>query len=76
LVSQPVVVEHEQAGETLVGPEVGHWFPQGRTVFPRAATLAKLALDRADFVAGENMEPIYLRKTSFVKAPPPRILPE
>jgi hypothetical protein len=35
-----------------------------------------LALDRTDFVAGEKLEPIYLRPTSFVKAPPPRILPE
>jgi tRNA threonylcarbamoyl adenosine modification protein YeaZ len=68
------VREREQAGEILLGPEVTRWFPQGRTVFPRAATLGRLALGRANFVAGEKLEPIYLRETKFVKAPPPRAL--
>ncbi len=44
-------------------------------VFPRAATLGQLAAGRADFVSGEKLEPIYLRETKFVKAPPPRVLP-
>ncbi len=65
----------QQAGATLIGPEVTHWFPTGRVLFPRAATLGQLARDRSDFVAGERMEPIYLRETRFVKAPPPRTLP-
>jgi len=68
------VREREQAGEILLGPEVTRWFPNGRIVFPRAATLGRLALGRADFVAGEKLEPIYLRETIFVKAPPRRIL--
>lgn len=76
LVSQSVVSECEKAGDLLVGPEVCRWFPQGRIVFPRAAILAKLALKRTETVAGENLEPIYLRATAFVKAPPPRVLPE
>ncbi|MGD1087230.1 MAG: tRNA (adenosine(37)-N6)-threonylcarbamoyltransferase complex dimerization subunit type 1 TsaB [Verrucomicrobiota bacterium] len=58
------------AGEILIGPEVTHWFPNGRTFFPRAATLVKLAAGRNDFVAGEKLEPVYLRETNFVKAPP------
>jgi tRNA threonylcarbamoyl adenosine modification protein YeaZ len=65
----------QQAGATLIGPEVTKWFPIGRVLFPRAATLGQIALDRTDFVAGERMEPIYLRETRFVKAPPPRIIP-
>jgi tRNA threonylcarbamoyl adenosine modification protein YeaZ len=65
----------QQAGATLIGPEVTKWFPAGRVLFPRAATLGQLARDRTDFVAGERMEPIYLRETRFVKAPPPRIIP-
>jgi len=65
----------EQAGELLIGPEVTRWFPEGRIVFPRAAMLAQLAKGRSDFMAGENLEPIYLRETTFVKAPPSRILP-
>ena len=65
----------QREGATLVGPEVTNWFPAGRVLFPRAATLGQLARDRSDFVAGERMEPIYLRETRFVKAPPPRTLP-
>jgi tRNA threonylcarbamoyl adenosine modification protein YeaZ len=65
----------QQAGALLVGPEVTNWFPAGRVLFPRAATLGQLAQTRAEFVAGERLEPIYLRETRFVKAPPPRTIP-
>ena len=65
----------EQVGGDLIGPEVTRWFPDGRIVFPRAATLARLALGRADFIPGESLEPIYLRETKFVKAPRPRLWP-
>ena len=67
--------EREKAGETLIGPEVTRWFPAGRVVSPRAATLGRLATTRGDFVAGEKLEPIYLREARFVKAPPQRIVP-
>jgi hypothetical protein len=36
-------------------------------MFPEAATLGRLALDRSDFIAGEDMQPIYLREPNFVK---------
>src|SRR4030095_8302409 len=75
LVTLSEVRERQNAGETLIGPEVTRWFPGGRVIFPRAATLGRLALTRGDFVAGEKLEPIYLRETRFVKAPPSRILP-
>ena len=65
-----------QAGGLLIGPEATKWFPAARVVFPRAATLGRLALGRADFLPGEKVEPIYLRATTFVKAPPPRPLPD
>ena len=68
------VQAREAAGEILIGPEVTRWFPSGKNIFPRAATLARLAAARSDFVAGEKLEPIYLRETAFVKAPPLRIL--
>jgi tRNA threonylcarbamoyl adenosine modification protein YeaZ len=64
-----------RAGHMLVGPEVTRWFPEDRIIFPRAARLGSLALRRTDFVSGDQLEPIYLRQTTFVKAPPPRILP-
>lgn len=63
------VQAHTDAEEILIGPEVTRWFPAGRILFPHAATLAKLAVRRTDFIAGENLEPIYLRTTNFVKAP-------
>jgi tRNA threonylcarbamoyladenosine biosynthesis protein TsaB len=63
-----------EAGEFLIGPEVTKWFRDGRTIFPNAAALAKLAAGRNDFVAGERLEPVYLRETNFAKAPPGRTL--
>jgi tRNA threonylcarbamoyl adenosine modification protein YeaZ len=64
-----------RAGQALIGPEVTKWFAAGRIIFSRAAVLGQIALRRNDFVAGEKLEPIYLRETNFVKAPPPRIIP-
>lgn len=63
-------------GACLIGPELGRWFPAAEVVFPRAATLARLALGRCDFVSGERLEPLYLRPVQFVKAAAPRALPE
>ena len=57
----------QNAGEICVGPEAG------RVLGPRAAMLAQLAEGRTEFVAGEALAPIYLRATSFVKAPPGRV---
>lgn len=72
IVSPAAVQERERSGELLIGPEVQRWFASGKVVFPSAAVLARLAANRADFIAGEKLEPIYLRETTFVKAPPPR----
>lgn len=76
LESRTSVAEHEQRGELLVGPDVRHWFSKGQTVFPRAATLGRLALHHTEVIPGEQLRPIYLRTPSFVKAPPPRMAPE
>jgi hypothetical protein len=69
------VQARQQAGGILIGPEVAKWFPSSRVLYPRAATLVQLARGRTDFVPGEELKPIYLRETQFIKAPPPRILP-
>lgn len=69
------VQARQQAGRIIVGPEATKWFPGSRVLFPRAATLGQLAWGRGDFVPGEKLEPIYLRETTFVKAPPPRAVP-
>jgi tRNA threonylcarbamoyl adenosine modification protein YeaZ len=68
------VIESPSEPSLLVGPDVTRWFSQGRIVHPRATTVAALAVQRNDFVPGETLEPIYLRETSFVKAPPPRVI--
>jgi len=66
------VQECAAAGFLLIGPEAPRWFPSGREVIPRAASLARLAARRDDVVPGEKLQPIYLRETKFVKAPPAR----
>jgi tRNA threonylcarbamoyladenosine biosynthesis protein TsaB len=63
-------------GERIVGSEAIRWFPAARALFPDAAMLGQLAAARNDFRPGETLEPIYLRETSFVKAPPLRVIPQ
>lgn len=64
-----------EAVPRVIGPEVTKWFPHGDVIYPDATALAFLAEGRTDFVSGEQLEPIYLRAPSFVKAPPPRPIP-
>jgi tRNA threonylcarbamoyladenosine biosynthesis protein TsaB len=75
LATLPEVQRLEQTGAVLIGPDLAQGLPSVRTVFPHASTLGRLALDRTDFIPGEKLEPIYLRETNFVKAPPPRVIP-
>ncbi|HEY3914090.1 MAG TPA: tRNA (adenosine(37)-N6)-threonylcarbamoyltransferase complex dimerization subunit type 1 TsaB [Verrucomicrobiae bacterium] len=63
-----------QAGQTIIGPEARAWFPSARDLYPDAAVLGRLAGNRRDYVPGEKLEPIYLRETTFVKAPPIRVI--
>jgi len=74
IVSASEIEARVSAGEILVGPEVTSRFSSGKDLFPQAATLATLVTARTDFVAGEKLEPIYLRETNFVKAPPVRTM--
>ncbi len=75
LASVDEALRRQMEGALLIGPEVGKWFSTGRVVWPRAAVLAQLSVRAKEFVPGEKLEPLYLRQTSFVKAPPPRSLP-
>ncbi len=56
------VEQRRAAAEIVLGAD----FP------PAAASLAWLAAGRNDFVRGEELSPVYLRETTFVKAPPVR----
>ena len=60
------------SGVRLVGPEVTKWFPGAREIYPTASALGILAASRTNFITGENLEPVYLRATTFVKAAPAR----
>ena len=42
--------------------------------FPQARTIGMLAGEEQKFVPADQLEPIYLRPTNFVKAPPPRTI--
>jgi len=75
IASKSEVIERERAGCLLVGPEVTKWFASGHVIFPGAASMLHIARGKNDFLPGEQLEPIYLRATTFVKAPPPRVLP-
>ena len=72
LATMAEVSERDVAGEILVGPEATRWFPHGRIIFPHAAMLTRLARQCSNYLPGEKLEPIYLRETTFVKAPPAR----
>ncbi|MDQ6630467.1 MAG: tRNA (adenosine(37)-N6)-threonylcarbamoyltransferase complex dimerization subunit type 1 TsaB [Verrucomicrobiota bacterium] len=61
-------------GEVIIGPDSTNWFHEARNLFPNAESLAQLAARHPDFVSGEKLEPIYLRETSFIKAPPTRVI--
>lgn len=69
-----IAAESLQPGPDLlvVGPEASRFCPTGRELLPEAATLAHLASSGGTSSPGELLEPIYLRATTFVKAPPPR----
>ena len=63
IVAATELAVRQAAGEICAGPE------QARVLFPSAATVAAMATQREDFLAGEMLMPVYLRETSFVKAP-------
>jgi tRNA threonylcarbamoyladenosine biosynthesis protein TsaB len=70
IVSLAQMESQSRADEIWVGPEVTRWLPHGKILFPSAATLGRLAAGSGDFVRGDQLAPIYLRETTFVKAPP------
>jgi len=63
LVAAAELTARQTAGEICAGPELA------RRLFPSAATVAALAARRTDFLPGEMLAPVYLRATSFAKAP-------
>jgi tRNA threonylcarbamoyladenosine biosynthesis protein TsaB len=74
IVSAAEVELRSHGGEIVIGPEVSRWFATSKNLFPSAMMLATLAAGRRSFAAGEKLEPVYLRETNFVKAPPGRAM--
>ena len=64
-ISSKTEIEALRTGSGIcVGPEAE------KELFPTAALIAVRAAQRSNFLARENLEPIYLRETTFVKATP------
>lgn len=74
IVTRTQIDSLRSAGAHIVGPDLETFGIIGDPVFPDASALAQLALARTDFLSAEQLEPVYLRSTTFVKAPPPRLL--
>jgi tRNA threonylcarbamoyl adenosine modification protein YeaZ len=73
LLAAPEAQALAKTGLVLLGPDLHSQFSTGRILEPSAAAVARLAASRREFVAGDQLQPIYLRATTFVKAPPARL---
>jgi tRNA threonylcarbamoyl adenosine modification protein YeaZ len=60
------------SGVVILGPGCPKWFSGSQDLRPAATVLGRLALDRPGTASASGLEPIHLRATQFVKAPPPR----
>ena len=76
ITSRAAVKRRMDEKQILVGPDVKMICPEEPNLFPDAGVLGRIAVDKENFVRGEQLEPIYLREISFVKAPPPRLIPD
>ena len=75
IVSPEMIQEWVDGGTILVGCDLPGAPWSIRDLRPEAGMTGVLAWERSDFLQGSEMEPIYLRTTQFVKAPPPREIP-
>lgn len=75
IASRAEVEAARAAGHRIVGPDLDALAIPGQAVFPEAATLASWICESDEATAPELLEPIYLRSTAFIKAPPPRAVP-
>jgi tRNA threonylcarbamoyl adenosine modification protein YeaZ len=72
LLNREAVEASATGGATIVSPDAKCPFAGFKLLWPSASELGRLAARRSNFQPGEKLEPIYLRETTFVKAPPPK----
>lgn len=72
IVPAPEISARASHGEKIIGPDAQS-FSGGQVLLPSAESIARLAFGTSPTPA-EMLEPIYLRETSFIKAPPPRMV--
>lgn len=63
------------ADSTVIGPDADRLIPGGVVVYPAAAYAAFRSASEPGTTQPEELAPIYLRKPTFRKAPPPRQIP-
>ncbi|MBL9127855.1 MAG: tRNA (adenosine(37)-N6)-threonylcarbamoyltransferase complex dimerization subunit type 1 TsaB [Verrucomicrobiales bacterium] len=71
IVGRPDIEALHAAGRLVVGPDLEIPGVAVEEVFPEAGRVATLAHAAPTAVAPEDLRPIYLRSTTFVKAPAP-----
>jgi hypothetical protein len=73
LLTPEIQTRRREAGEIFLKADGGPWSEAGAlTLFSEARMIGQMAELRNDFVAGAELEPVYLRKAEFLKAPSPR----
>lgn len=61
------------AGEIFFKADLGPWRSGHEPVMlADARVVGQMAVERTDFVSGDQLEPLYLRRAEFVKAPAPK----
>ena len=73
LVTFADVGKRAESDALIIGPDA-QLFPGGITIAANAETIAGLAAKGSMSVPASEIEPIYLREVSFVKAPPSRTI--
>jgi tRNA threonylcarbamoyl adenosine modification protein YeaZ len=73
LLTPEIQRRRREDGEIFLKADGGPWSEAGaRTLFSDARVIGNIASRRNDFVPGSALEPVYLRKAEFLKAPSPR----
>lgn len=70
------LLEKQEAGEMFFGPHLKKHFPNSTEIYPDAEDLARSIPVSPDWQCASDLEAIYLRKPDFIKAPPPRVIPD